>query len=205
MAAKSFRKYLGEAFLIVFSVLFALFINNLAQNHQTKKKKKTALESIRKELHKNAAIVAGWRTEHAAISERLQDLINGKNDSLKNRLLEYENLELRLLTDNKSLIEAILSDTAWESAKSSGIVSEFDFSATQSLTAVYDMQNVMTDETVMKILDLYFDRESHNMDNLMATLYQFGLRFYELVGQEYLMEQLYNNAIKDVEANIQSE
>lgn len=203
MSAKSFGKYLGEGFLIVFSVLFALFINNLAENRQTKKKKRTALESIRKELYKNDSIVGVWRTQHAKISKRIQDLIQGKNDSLKNKLLEYDNLELRLLTDNKSLIEAVLSNTAWESAKSSGIVSEFDFDTTQSLTAAYSMQKVMTDETVMKILDLYFDRESHDMDNLMPTLYQFGLRFYELVGQEYLMDQLYNAALEDLEADSQ--
>lgn len=203
MATKSLKKYLGEGFLIVFSVLFALFINNLAQNYQTKKKKETALESIRKELYKNDSIVAGWRTQHVVISERLQDLIHGKNDSLKNMLLEYDNLELRLLTDNKSLIEAVLSDTAWESAKSSGIVSEFDFRTTQSLTAAYDMQKVMTDKTIMKILDLYFDGKSHDMDNLMSTLYLFGLRFYELVGQESLMEILYGEALKDLDADYQ--
>jgi len=201
MAFKRFRAYLGEGFLIVFSVLFALFINNLAQNYQTKKKKEIALESILKELYRNSAIVENWKKHHTEISERLQDIINGKNDSLKNKLLEYENLELRFLTDNKSLVDAVLSDTAWESAKSSGIVSEFDYNTTESLTAVYNMQNVITDKTVMKILDLYFDRNSHDMSDLMSTLYQFGLRFYELVGQESLMEQLYGNAIKDLEAD----
>lgn len=199
MARSNFRKYLGDGLLIVFSVLFALFINKLAEDRETNQRKKIALESIKKELQRNSKIVLGWKEDHAKISNRLQAIITGQNDSLKDALIKNDYLNLGMLTENKSLIESFLSNTSWESAKASGIVAEFDFETTQRLTAVYGLQQELGDETIRGILDLYFSRDSHKMEELELTLNQFMLRFYELVGQESLMEQLYNDAISAVE------
>ncbi|HCI71037.1 MAG TPA: hypothetical protein DHV30_10755 [Balneola sp.] len=114
-------------------------------------------------------------------------------------LLKFNYLNLGILTDNESLIDAILIDTAWESARSTGIVSEFDFETTQKLTLVYSMQDVLTDRTIAKILDYYFDTNSHDMKNLERILVQFQLRFWELTGQEELMMTVYQDALEQLE------
>ena len=191
----NFKKYLIEGALIVFSVLFALFINKLFDDYQTRKKKNVALESIERELHRNAAILSDWKKQHIEIRNRISDILEGRNDSLKTELLKYSFLNLGVLTDNKSLIDAILINTAWESSKTTGIISEFDFETTQKLTRVYTMQNVLTDRTIAKILDYYFDTDSHNIKNLDQILIQFQLRFWELTGQEELMVNLYKEAL----------
>ena len=189
------KKYLAEGLLIVFSVLFALFINKLVDDHKTNKKKTIAIESIKKELYRNSAIINKWKERHIKIRNRITELVEGRNDSLKTELLKHEFLNLGVLTNNESLIDAILTNTAWESAKSTGIISEFDFDTTQKLTHVYSMQEVLTERTVIKILDYYFDSNAHNMENIDQTLTQFQLRFWELTGQEELMTNLYNEAI----------
>ena len=199
MASKKIGKYLGEGFLIVFSVLFALFINNLAQNYQTKKKKELALSGIKKELDRNRDILQIWKAKHAAISTNLQRVIKGQNDALKDSLLQYDYLEFGILTGMESLIDSVLTDTAWESAKATGIVTEFSFDTTQKLTNVYTLQDNLMSGTLNGILTLYFSKDTHRMEELMATLNQFNLRFMELVGQENYMEKLYDHALKDLE------
>ncbi len=195
---KNLKKYLAESLLIVFSVLFALFINKLFDDYKTNEKKTTALESIEKELYRNSVILSDWKEHHIKIRNRITEIVEGRNDSLKTELLKYEFLNIGVLTNNKSLIDDILTNTAWESAKSTGIISEFDFETTQKLTHVYSMQEVLTERTMTNITDFYFDTNAHNMENIDQTLIQFQLRFWELTGQEGLITNLYNEAISQI-------
>jgi hypothetical protein len=195
---KNLKKYFAESLLIVFSVLFALFINKLFDDYKTNEKKTTALESIEKELYRNAAILSDWKEHHIKIRNRITEIVEGRNDSLKTELLKYEFLNIGVITNNKSLIDDILTNTAWESAKSTGIISEFDFETTQKLTHVYSMQEVLTERTMANITDFYFDTNAHNMENIDQTLIQFQLRFWELTGQEGLITNLYSEAISQI-------
>jgi hypothetical protein len=189
------KKYLIDGVLIVFSVLFALFINNLAENIKVNKQKRVAIKSIQKELERNAEIMKSWHPRHKATMEKINDILEGRNDSLKNEFFKYQFLNLSLLTEDESLMDAFLTSTAWETAKATQIISEFDFETTQHLTFVYRMQKVITEKSMMKILDYYFDREAHNLEQLEPTLIQFQLRFSELVGQEAVIQDFYEEAI----------
>jgi hypothetical protein len=198
---KSVKKYLGEGLLIVFSVLFALFINKWFEDRQTESKKQTALTSITKELETNAAILKNWKERHKSIRDRITRIIDGEEDSLKAELMNYDFLNFGLLTGNQSLIDAILTNTAWESAKSTGIISEFDFETTQKLTHVYALQEVLVEKTLANTMDYYFDSSSHDMSRLDPILIQFQLRFWELTGQEELMTTLYKDALDQLQNN----
>lgn len=134
-----FKKYIGEGILIVFSVLFALFINRIAENRDLEKRKQTALTSIRQERYRNSGIMQSWRDQHSQIQAKLDSLLAGQKDSLLQLLAQQDYLDLGLLTDQQSLVAAVLSDTAWESAKSTTLVSEFDVKTIERLTSVYKM------------------------------------------------------------------
>jgi len=190
-----YKKYFAEGLLIVFSVLFALFINKLFDDYKTNKNKAIAIEGIQKELFRNSEILKNWKEHHTGTRNRISEIIAGKNDSLKAELLKYEYLNMGILTNNQSLIDDILTNTAWNAAKSTGIISELDFETTQKLTQVYAIQEVITERTISKISDYYFDTNAHNMKNLDQTLIQFQLRFWELTGQEQLMAGLYKDAL----------
>jgi hypothetical protein len=192
------KKYLAESVLIVFSVLFALFINQQFDEYQTHKRKNEALESIRKELYRNQAIVSSWKDKHQAILVRIASVLDGENDSLEQALLQEKYLDIGLLTNQESIIDAVLTSTAWEAANATGIISEFNFNTTQKLTHVYSMQDVMVNRTMGKIVDYYFDSSSHDLNRLEPILLQFQLRFWELTGQEVLMEELYAAAIDEL-------
>lgn len=192
------KKYFSEGLLIVFSVLFALTINKVFADYQTNQKKDIALSSIRQELQQNADILDRWKTHHTEIRDRISSILEGSADSLLSELKQYEYLNMGVLTNNRSLIDAILVDTAWESAKATGIIAEFDFQTTQQLTRVYALQEIIVDRTVANILDFYFDMEAHNIENLESVLVQFQLRFWELTGQEILIARFYENAIEQL-------
>ncbi len=192
------KKYFADGLLIVFSVLFALLINKLYTDYQTNQKKEFALRSIKQELEQNLAIVQTWKERHSAIRDKLNQVNEGKNDTLKQQLRQYPFFNFGVLTNGQSLINEIMINTAWETSKTTGIISEFDFKTTEKLTYVYLMQEVITDRTITNILDLYFDMETHKIENLDPILIQFELRFGELVGQEYLLEHLYEDAISQL-------
>ncbi len=193
---KKIKKHFAEGLLIVFSVLFALFINKLYDNYQTWKKKEIAMESIAKELQRNETILKDWEERHARIDENLNQLIEGKKDSLKGEMKKLDYFNIGLLTENRSLVDDVLTSTAWESANTTGIISEFDFEATQKLTRVYAMQELISEKTIGKILDYYFEPDTHKMEDVDAILIQFKLRFNELLGQERLMAYLYEDIMK---------
>jgi len=44
--------------------------------------------------------------------ERMNDILEGRNDSLKNEFLKYQFLNLGLLTEDESLMDALLTNTA---------------------------------------------------------------------------------------------
>ena len=192
------KKYFAEGFLIVFSVLFALFINKLFDDHKTSQKKAIAIESIRKEMQRNALILEDWKTRHTIIRDRLVEVNSGENDSIKIELRKHKYFEFGVITNNESLIDNTLTKTAWETAKSTGIISEFKFEDIEILTQVYNLQDLITEKTVNELLRFYFDTETHNMEKLDQTLIQFQLRFWELTGQEQLMSYSYTEALKKI-------
>lgn len=192
------RKYFVEGALIIFSVLFALFINKLFDSYKTNKQKEIALESITREIEKNSAILYSWNEHHLKIHNRISNIIEKSDDSLRIELLKNKSFNIGILTENKSVIDAVLTATAWETARSTGIISEFDFEITQILTEVYSVQEILMSKTLDKIIEYLFDPDSQNIDNIDHILIQYQLRFRELTGQEITLEKLYNKAIKKI-------
>ena len=193
---KGLKKYFSEGLLIVFSVLFALFINRMSENYSTKQQKNVALSNVIKELRNNQSTLKKWKDKHSKMSLNISNVVEGKNDSIKDLLNKSNFLNFGLLTDGKSLINSVLSDTAWETAKATNIISEFDFEIIQQLTQTYKMQKVLSEKTIGSITSLYFSTEAHQMKNLESTLLQFSLRFNELVGQEQTLDYMYNNTLE---------
>jgi hypothetical protein len=196
---KSFKNYLAEGFLIVFSVLFALFISGVSDDLKIKKQKRIAIDNIKRELTQNAKVLENWQKNHKIIDRQVSELINGKNDSLLMALKNKKYLDFGLITNSRSLINSILTDTAWETAKTTNIISELDFELIEELTRTYTLQNIVVQKTLGGITELYFSAKTHDLNNLNKTLLQFNLRFNELVGQERILEYSYTKTLKSLE------
>lgn len=194
---KNLNKYLIEGLLIIFSVLLALMLNKTFENYQIKKQKEVAKEAIMKELNKNAAIIHAMYDHHQNIIKRLTSLVDGKNDSLRNELLTYQYFNHWVVTE-KSIAPEFVSSTAWETARYTGIIAEFDYAEIEKLTRIYTMQDVIFKGTLVSILDFLFQRETHDLQHLDSSLLQLKLRFTEITDQEYYLKTLYEDWSKNL-------
>ncbi len=190
-----FKKYLGEGLLIVFSVLFALFINKTYQDAKTNSYRNNALKQIKTELIGNQKILKDWMADHNAILENLNNLIENKKDSIQKLAETKGYLPLQIILDNKSIVNKPLLNSAWTSAQSIGITSEFDFKTLQYVNATYELQQLIMSTSIENIAErLYL--KSNDIENTKGLLIELRLRFGNLQGQEYSLENLYKRTIE---------
>jgi len=191
----NFKKYLGEGLLIVFSVLFALFINKTYEDAKTNRVKSNTIKQIKSELLDNQIILKDWIADHNAILENLNNLIESKSDSIQISAENKGYLPVQIILDNKSLINKPLSNSAWSSAQSIGIISEFDFETLQYISITYELQQLMMDNSIENIAERIF-LKSNDIKNTKGVLIELRLRFGNLQGQEYSLENLYKETIE---------
>ena len=194
----NYKKYLGEGLLIVFSVLFALFINKAYEDAKTNRNKTNAIKQIKAEFFDNQKILKDWMVEHKAILDNLNNLIENKNDSIQILAENKSYLPIQVILDNKNLIVKPLSNSAWSSAKSIGIISEFDFKTLQSISETYELQQFIMDTSIEKIAERLF-LKSNDIENTKGVMIELRLRFQNLLGQEYRLRDLYKETIEILE------
>ena len=192
---KNWKDYFLEGILIIFSVLFALFINNYSETLKTQRQKELALNRISKELEKNSKILAEWIPRHEKIYRRLYRSSSEKNDSLKNVLMQYDYFSFDVLSDNQRLFHSLPSHTTWETAKATGIITEFDFELVEELTKTYSLQDLVVNHTLQDVAQILLNQNTHDMKKLDANLKQLEIRFSELTGQERNLEKDYYSAL----------
>ncbi|PID26339.1 MAG: hypothetical protein CR982_10785 [Candidatus Cloacimonadota bacterium] len=190
-----FKKYLSEGLLIVFSVLFALFINKTYQDAKTNSYRDNALKQIKTELIGNQNTLKEWMANHNAIIKNLNNLIENKKDNIQKLAETKGYLPQQMIFDNMSLVNKPLLNSAWTSAQSIGIISEFDFKTLQYINATYELQQLMMNTTVKNIAEILYSK-STDVENIKGFLIELRLRFGNLKGQEYSLEELYKKTIE---------
>lgn len=188
---RTFKDYLFQALLIIFSVLFALLINRYTENLKVKKQKNIAWSSIQQELTSNHAILLDWQQRHEKIFFRINELLELPDDILQEKFFHTGSFYFGVMTDNKSILDDIMTNTAWETARSTGIISEFDYADVERLTKIYDLQENIINYTLRALMDLLHDRSSQSSEDIRVTLLLFRSLFYDLKSQEFLLLQLY--------------
>ncbi len=194
---KEIKKLLLESALIVFSVLLALFINRTAENIKIRNQKRAALEKIYKEVYNNNAITQEWQARHQVFLGRIKKIVSDKNDTLRTVLLQREYIDIDLITNGKGMASNLMSSTAWDAAKSTQIISEFDYETVEVLTTLYQSQAITID-ALNKLVELYYDNSVYsNEEGFQKFMLKFQLYFTELLIQERnLIQQRYKEALK---------
>lgn len=186
-----FIDYFFQAILIIFSVLFALLINRYTENLKIKKQKNIAWESIRQELKNNYIILKDWQQRHEETLSHTQNLLKLPPDSLQRIIFSTGSFNFGALTGGKSLLDDIPTSTAWDTAKSTGIISEFDYNTIEKLTKIYTLQDNILNYTLRNLLDLFYDRTTQQQEEMNVTLVLFQSQFREIIGQERLLLEYY--------------
>jgi hypothetical protein len=161
-----------------------------------KRQKQIALENIKKELIKNQIILKHWQVKHKKIDAHIASIVNGKNDVALKAMRQKNFLDFGLLTDSGEFINKMLNQTAWETTKTTAIITEFDFLLVERLTKTYELQKRIINNTINDITNLYYSSESHDLENLENTVLLFSLRFNQLTGQQSLLAEYYEDSLK---------
>lgn len=188
-----FGNHLFQAFLIVFSVLFALFINKYTEDLQLKKQKKLALQSISNEMKNNQLILHEWYSKHEQAEKRLDSLLLLPEEELIRICFNNEKggFDFSVITGKSNFVNSIMTSTAWETARTTGIINEFDFKHIEILTQTYELQHFLTYSSLNAFLEVMKDRKTYNPEEISTTLLLFKWAIKEMVGQEVLLGEVY--------------
>nr|WKN38503.1 hypothetical protein K4G66_07280 [Tunicatimonas sp. TK19036] len=181
---EGFKRLLVESALIVFSVLFALFINRYAENQKTQQQKQVAIERIVQEMKVNREIIDSAMQIHRGALTRLQEAAANETDSFRVYLGQrryFDGKAFGLLLDEQSFYPKFPSNTSWQAAMATGIVSEFDYEVVENLAEVYNIQRFFIEETLESITEIIYAPVDDDVKRTINTLL---LQVNELAEQE---------------------
>src|SRR5574338_22685 len=165
---RSWKEYLGESLLIVFSVALALGLTEFINNLNTEKRTKQVLHQLLEELISNKKAEEEQYAYHLKILNKIDSAI--ENPLIAKKFLADGKINMDVITPPPhGLLLHDLNDVAWQIAKQNNIFSKIDLSTYRLLTDIYNNQDRITksEDEIAKIL---LSWESRKPENLRTTL-----------------------------------
>jgi hypothetical protein len=166
IALRTWKEYLGESLLIIFSVVLAIIltevINKIHENNQTHE----ILRELRDELISNKNAEEVQYKYHLQVLKNIDSALS--NNNFQKKIFDSGRIHLYLLAPEGVLRED-LNDVAWQAAKQYNIFSKLDIKTLGLLADIYNHQQriIKTEDEVGKVL-LSF--ESRKPENARITL-----------------------------------
>lgn len=192
-------KLFFESLLIVFSVLLALALNEYLSARKEEKKTRQVLVSIREELQTNMEIIEAWQKIHQEALKNIE--YHRSQPSFHDSLVQRNQFRFDLLFKG-TLIPSTVRSNAWEIAKNTGLIQNFDLALANMLSDIYDMQRIGVITTADKLIALIYERQTHQQENVPQTLVIFEITMKELVGQETYLLKTYGDILKQLEREL---
>ncbi len=163
---RSWKEYLGECLLIVFSVLLALGLSEYFNSVHEKKHDHELLHQLREELIINKKDAALQYDYHKQVFKYIDSA--KKNPAFAKRFMDSGKVHLSIIMPLGAILKD-MNDVAWQQAKQSDVFSRVDLEIYGLLTNVYSNQErfLNLEPSLEKILISY---ESRKPENLQITL-----------------------------------
>jgi hypothetical protein len=182
-------RVLVESALIVFSVLFALAVDEWRDHRASVARAHEALRAITAELQSNRDAARRASGIHARIKAQLSTFVEAKK-----------------LPDAKTMTSGVfqpatLLQTAWVTARESGGLDQVPFDLVLELSRVYERQNqYMTMSTAMAN-DIYIDVRRRGLDQAFREGFEgFILLATDFGNREERLAAVYDKAIERIAA-----
>jgi len=163
---RDWKEYVGESFLIIFSVILALIVTEFFNNLHEKKETRELLNNIRTELEVNKK----FETEQYAYQLKVLRSIDSAlaDPKIQNAIVSNEEFHHEKIAP-QGILYRKLNNAAWEAAKSHDILSKIDIKTVNTLTYIYqDQDRIMkVEDEVAKII---FSADSRKTENTRLTL-----------------------------------
>src|SRR5580704_15685371 len=161
IAIRTWKEYLGESMLIVFSVVLAIIltevINKVHENNQTRE----VIRELREELISNQEAETIQYKYHLQVLKNIDSALHD-NVYLK-KVMDSGRFHLYLLAPDGVLRED-LNDVAWQAARQFNIFSKLDIRTLGLLTDIYNHQQriIKTEDEIAKVLLSFESRKREN-------------------------------------------
>jgi hypothetical protein len=166
VVVRTFKEYLGESLLIIFSVVLALILtetfNKIHEDHHTSE----VLHQLRQELIDNKRLEGEQYQYHLQVLKNIDSALH--KPALAKEFIDNGKLSLKGIAP-EGVIRHDLNNVAWEIAKQNNVFSKIDLTTYSLLTDIYDNQQRITNSEE-KIGAVLLSWESRKPENLRTTL-----------------------------------
>lgn len=183
---KSILKYLIEIVIVAFGVFLGVYYSNVNADNQTKNEKNKSISLIISELEHNKELLEEHIAYHKKIKIEIDSIIPSLSED--ELYLDFARSELNHLEIKgwKGFRFARLQKTAFESAKTSGIIKEYNIELIQKISEVYSFQDMYIDfgtsildkaigiDSSMKLMDFLGTAELMTSDLLGTEIVLLG-------------------------------
>ncbi len=192
---ENLTRYTLEAILIVFSVLLALYLDNVFEDRREARIIDELVSHITDEMNSNLAIVDEWLPYHRTVIDEIDRYLG--SDELLQSLLTANGIDYGRLME-RGLIQDFYSISSWQLAQQSEITSRIEFSTTYAISRAYlSQQNVNL--TLERFSDFVFERQTHDPDEVVTSLRILRNLLQELSGQQSVLQINYREALQAVD------
>lgn len=166
IAVRTWKEYIEESLLIVFSVILALVLTEAYSKVHEKQHTKEVLHQLRQELIENKKNEEDQYKYHQQVLKNIDSALH--NPVLAQEFITNGEISLKPIAPQGLLVHD-LNDIAWQVAKQNNIFLKMDLGTYSLLTDIYNNQDRITksEEEIAKVL-LSF--ESRKPENLRITL-----------------------------------
>ena len=163
---RDWKEYLGESFLIMFSVLLALILTEYFSNLHEKRETRELLDNIKTELIHNKQAEQDQYIYQKNVLRAIDSAL--KTPSFQQKILTNNEFHLNFIAP-EGVVNRDLSTVAWEIAKSHNITTKVSFKLIAKLTDIYANQ-ARIDKVEEKVAGVLLSWESRRPENIHTTL-----------------------------------
>lgn len=166
ITVRTWKEYVEESVLIVFSVVLALLLTTLFQKLHENKQTREVLHELREQLITNKKSEEIQLTYHLQVLKNIDSAL--ADPAIAQKFINNGVLNLKIIAP-EGVLYRDLNDVAWEVAKQNNIFAKLDLRTYSLLTNIYANQQRITkaEDEISKVLESW---ESRKPENLRATL-----------------------------------
>ena len=166
ITVRTWKEYVGESILIIFSVVLALVLTEYINNLHEKERTNEILHQLKLEVIKNKQSEDTQYAYHVQVVKNIDSAL--KNPAFAKQFIDSGRLNLKVLAPD-GVMRKDLNDVSWQVAKQNNIFSKIDFDTYSLLTDIYDNQMRITNAED-KLANVLLSWESRKPENLHTTL-----------------------------------
>jgi len=163
---RDWKEYLGESFLIIFSVLLALFVTEFINKLHERAKTKDLLKNIVLELKHNKKAIEEMQVYNMQVLGKIDSILTNKD--LQADIVNNDEFHLNVIAP-EGVLYRYLDMEAWTVAKNNNIMAKIDIKTISAITKLYEDQGRIgkVEDEVAKII---FERTSRDQKQVHQTL-----------------------------------